>query len=409
MPTVAGEHARRAVVAGADEHVGLESHDPRHAGVDFFGAFHLRIEVAVLAGAVGVFEMNEEEVVLRPILFEHGHLLVERLGVAEDVHAHEPRETLVHRIHGDRTGAQAVDFVVAGEAGLGGDTTERTAIGFELTRQEFLGLFDKFGGDLGGLFAVEIRGPWFEGWYANHLRIGIGEITSETRSTEHDHETMLLDGFDEDFDSRNGNLPKPDGERRGFFARDAARAAVGNIAVVIDRAKVSADRNVAFLQLKTNARGFERAAADEILQRIVTKQTQVTRTAAGADAGLYGNAAAENSLFRQSIEIGSLGGFEFRESAGMLRQAAESIGDEHHDFGVVFDVQLAGQFVHIHGGEWQAVEGDVERRKSTHTIVTIRGDMARAASFVILLNPGFVTTKTQRTQSRRTFIKSQYK
>jgi hypothetical protein len=25
-------------------------------------------------------------------------------------------------------------------------------------------------------------------------------------------------------------------------------------------------------------------------------------------------------------------------------------------------VQLAGQFVHIHGGEWQAVGGDVERR-----------------------------------------------
>lgn len=358
MPTVAGEHAWRAVVAGADEHVGLESHNPRHTGVDFFGASHLRLEVAVLAGAVGVFEMNEEEIVLRPIRFEHGHLLVECLGIAEDVHAHEPRETLVHRIHGDRTGAQAVDFVVTGEAGLGGDTTERATIGFEFTRQKFLGLFDKLGGDLGRLFAVEIRGTWFEGRYANHLRIGIREITTEPRSTEHDHETMLLHGFDEDFDSRDRNLAKPDGERRGFFAGDAARAAIGNVAVGIDRAKVGADGDVAFLQLETNAGGFKRAAADEILQRIVSKQTQVTGTAAGTDAGLYGNAATENSLFRQSIEIGSLGGFEFRESAGMLRQTAESVGDEHNDFGVVFDVQLAGQFVHIHGGyfcQWLVV------------------------------------------------------
>jgi hypothetical protein len=123
MPTVAREHARRAVVAGADEHVGFESHDPWHAGVDFLGAFYFRIEVAVLARAVGVFEVNEKEIVLRPILFEHLHLLVERLGIAEDVHANEPRETFVHGIDGDRAGFEAVDFLVAGRIGFGGNTT----------------------------------------------------------------------------------------------------------------------------------------------------------------------------------------------------------------------------------------------------------------------------------------------
>ena len=115
MPTVAREHAGRAVVAGDDEHVGLQGHDPRHAGVELFGAFHLGVEVAVLAGAVGVLEVDEEEVVLRPVLFEHVHLLVERLGVADDVHADESGEALVHRIDGDRRGLEAVDFFVAGQ------------------------------------------------------------------------------------------------------------------------------------------------------------------------------------------------------------------------------------------------------------------------------------------------------
>ena len=87
VPTVALEHAGRAVVAGDDEYVGVERVDARDGGVELFGAFHLCGEVAVFAGAVGVFEVNEEEVVLLPVLFEQRHLLVERLRFADHVHA----------------------------------------------------------------------------------------------------------------------------------------------------------------------------------------------------------------------------------------------------------------------------------------------------------------------------------
>ena len=50
---------------------------------------------------------------LRPVLFEQRHLLVERLRLADDVHADQLGEALVHRIDGDRGGLQAVDFFVA--------------------------------------------------------------------------------------------------------------------------------------------------------------------------------------------------------------------------------------------------------------------------------------------------------
>ena len=60
--------ARRAVVAGDDQHVRLQSFDPRDDRVEFLDPLHLRFEVAVLAGAVGVLEMQEEEVVVLPVL-----------------------------------------------------------------------------------------------------------------------------------------------------------------------------------------------------------------------------------------------------------------------------------------------------------------------------------------------------
>ena len=50
--------------------------------------------------------------------FEHVDLLVERLRLADDVHADQPGEALVHRIDGDRRGLQAVHFFVAGQIRL---------------------------------------------------------------------------------------------------------------------------------------------------------------------------------------------------------------------------------------------------------------------------------------------------
>jgi len=73
------------------------------------------------------------------------------------------------------------------------------------------------------------------------------------------------------------------------------------------------------------------------------------------------SAKAEGRFVRQSgghgqyghvrIEIEPLergGGFQFGFTAGRLRQSAQAIGHQHHDFRIVPDRQTAGQIVHIH-------------------------------------------------------------
>ena len=64
---------------------------------------------------------------------------------------------------------------------------------------------------------------------------------------------MLLDRLDENLDAGNLHLPQPDGQRRALFAADAARAAVGDVAGGVERAKVAAGRHVVGRQLEADA------------------------------------------------------------------------------------------------------------------------------------------------------------
>ena len=78
-------------------------------------------------------------------------------GFADDVHADELGEALVHRIDGDRGGLEAVDFFVAWQLRLAGEAAEREAVGFRLAGEQLAGLADELVGDLGRLLAVGDR------------------------------------------------------------------------------------------------------------------------------------------------------------------------------------------------------------------------------------------------------------
>ena len=58
---------------------------------------------------------------------------------------------------------------------------------------------------------------------------------------------------------------------------DAAGAAVGDVAGRVERAEVRADRDVAFFEREADAGRFERAAADEVLERVVAEEAQGAR------------------------------------------------------------------------------------------------------------------------------------
>src|SRR5262249_248716 len=153
-------------------------------GVEVLGPLYLGVEVAIFTGTVGVFVVDEEEVVLRPVFFEHGHLLGERLGFADDVHADEPREAFVHRVDGNRRGTEAVDFFVARQVGLAGDAAESEPVGFWLPFENGARLLDEFGGDLGRLFAVFVGRLGGKRRHAGALRVGVVHVATEAFAAE---------------------------------------------------------------------------------------------------------------------------------------------------------------------------------------------------------------------------------
>ena len=103
-------------------------------------------------------------------------------------------------------------------------------------------------------------------------------------------------------------------------------------------------------EFEADARGFERAAADDKLERIVSEQGQVARAAARRNTRLDRDAAAADAALGQRVEIGRVGRFEFGRPARLHRQTAEAIGNEHDNFGIVFGVQRAGELVHVEIG-----------------------------------------------------------
>ena len=237
-------------------------------------------------------------------------------------------------------------------------------LAFVLAREQFAGLADELVGDFGGLLAVGVGGDGVERRHAGDLRVGVVHVAlPRPGAAEDDDEAMLLHRLDEDLDAGDLHVAQLDRERRAFFGGDAAGAAVGDVAGGVERAEVGADGDVAFLEREADAGGFERTAADEVLDRVVAEQAEMARAAAGADAGQHGNAAAADADFGERIEVRRVGRFELGEPARLLRQAAEAVGHVHDDLGVVFDVQLAGELVDVHGGRSVSGVGESEVRR----------------------------------------------
>src|SRR6185437_13618553 len=103
--------AWRRVVSRDGEHVRFFAQQNRQGGIEILNGFHLGGEVAVFAGFVGVFVMDEKEikvVVLSNVTFE---LLRNRLRPLDFLHADELRKTLVHRIDRQRGGLELIAFL----------------------------------------------------------------------------------------------------------------------------------------------------------------------------------------------------------------------------------------------------------------------------------------------------------
>ncbi len=143
---------------------------------------------------------------------------------------------------------------------------------------------------------------------------------------------MLLDRLDKHLDARNLHLAEPDCQRLARFAGDAARAAIGDFPGGVERTEVAADRHIVRAEFKTDARGFQRPAANDILERIVTEQAKADRDRSPACDARLGPEWSRPSVPRpvSSAEIRREGRSDSVSPPGCIgKPPGKPIGDEH--------------------------------------------------------------------------------
>src|SRR5579871_482868 len=96
-----------------------------------------------------------------------------------------------------------------------------------------------------------------------------------------------------------------------------------------------------------DAKGFENATADAVLERIEAEQAEVPRPAARRDARQDRDAQTADAFAGAGVEVGRTCRFQLGFAARLQRQTAQAVGDQQNDLRAVFFAQLAHQFVHV--------------------------------------------------------------
>ena len=119
-------------------------------------------------------------------------------------------------------------------------------------------MLDELGGHFGRLLTAWLDGLGHERRNARGLRIGVVNAAPQPGSAKHDHEAMLLDRLDKDFDAWNLDLPQTDRQRAALVAIDPPCATIGDVPLGIERAEVGADGYVVGPKFEADAGRFQR-------------------------------------------------------------------------------------------------------------------------------------------------------
>ena len=104
--------------------------------VEFLDALDLAREVAVLARGIGVLVVEKEKVVVLPVLAQPLDLLRPAAARGQDGHADQAGEAAVHRVDGDRAGAQLIDLGERGHRRPPRDAAQREHVGGMLVGED---------------------------------------------------------------------------------------------------------------------------------------------------------------------------------------------------------------------------------------------------------------------------------
>ena len=182
---------------------------------------------------------------------------------------------------------------------------------------------------------------------AEPLGVRVLHLVGEPLAAQDEDEAVLADGLDERLHAVELDLLQLGAEFGATLGRDAAGAAVGDLAVGVDGAEVAARGDVGGLQVEVDAGGLEDAAADRVDHRVVAEEREVAGPAAGRDAVADRQREAARAVAGDVVEVRRPGGFELGAAGLRVRQAAEAVHDEQHDLGVGLLGKLADE-VEVH-------------------------------------------------------------
>ena len=292
--------------------------------------------------------MQEKEVVVVPDRFQTGTLVVERLAGIEHVHADQSRQAAVHRVDSDRRGPQSIQLFKRGNRRPLVDPAHREKVGRGIVLQHLASLREERLGDLRRLLRGSVAGHRVKRSHARLLRVGVFNVPAQPLTTEDDHQAIFLHRANEHLDARNLDLVELRAQLGANLAGDPPRPAIGDDPRLVQRAEVTANRDIVGAQVKVDAQRFQHPATNLKLKRVVPEQPQMARPRTRRDARQHRRAQAQHAIFRQRIEVRRLRGLQFRLAPGSKRQPPQTIRHAQHDLRFILDRQFLHQIVQIH-------------------------------------------------------------
>ena len=121
MPGMGFQETRGRVVRCHDQDLRFKVDETRNVRIDLFDGLDFSLEISILTGGVGFFEVDLEEVVTGVIGFDGGEEVLGGFTGMEDCHADDIGQSLVHRILGDCGRFYFVEFVKRRDGGRLGE------------------------------------------------------------------------------------------------------------------------------------------------------------------------------------------------------------------------------------------------------------------------------------------------
>ncbi len=329
---------RGGMVAGYHQHIRLQGKQARQRSVHRFNDVRLTGKIAVLAFAVGFLDVDEEKVILIPMLSDGGKFVLGAFALKRNnVHTHKPRHAFVHRVHRHASRLQAIGLVKLGQFGVSGKAAQGYAICLGVAGKQFARLSNPLIEQLGGTAGCRgiLGGLHRQRRHAGDLRVGIGQIGRKSFAAHHNHETVFLHLPHFNFHTGDFDLGKFLNQRSRFLAGDTACAAVGDFAFGVHSAEIAARCHVARANLKPHPKGRENSASHRMVERVVSEKRKVRRPRTGGYPRANGNCLPKRAFGSQSIHVGRRRKFKFSRAVRLNWQTAQAVHHQQYNFAPV--------------------------------------------------------------------------